>query len=738
MSDFTQKDNQMIQDAFNKLKTLAKARCANDEEYQLVLKAFEFARAAHDGVRRRSGEPYIIHPIAVATIVVEEIGLGCKSIVTALLHDVVEDTDYTVEDISRLFGAKIASLVEGLTKIKSAMDNKVEDAQSIQAENFKRILLTLNDDIRVVLIKLADRLHNVRTIEAMPERKKDKILSETMYIFIPLAHRLGMFSIKSEMENIWLKYREPNAYEEIINKVKDYTERRGNSINEFIEPINHILTQHGYNFNIITRVKTPYSIWKKMQVKQIPFEEIYDLYAVRIIFKPTPDKSERQQCWDIYSLISEDYMSNTERIRDWTSQPKPNGYEALHCTLMSPKGGWIEIQIRTERMDAIAERGLAGHWLYKKDGVTKESDIENWLNMVREVLENKDANALTFLDEFHEGILTKEIYVFTPDGEQKRLPKGSTALDFAYYIHSQIGNKAIAAKVNLRLVPLSHVLRNGDQVEILTSESQTPQRDWLKFVRTTKAKNIIYDALKAQTADTVKKGQELLGEELKKLGVKSQIRVLQKLQDEYKIGTKDELYSKIAAGLVDLSKLDSILRRNRINKFVKYWKLSFDKNKDYILEEHAADKTLSYKVSHCCNPIPGDPVIGFIDDNNEVVIHKKSCPVALELASTQGRRIVNAKWTTHKILSFLARLELRGTDRMGIVSELTQYITTELNINFRKIFFEVHDGVFTGYIDVYVHNTSDLDDIINKYTHVKGIESVKRVDIKTEENYEKK
>lgn len=734
MSEFTQKDKQMIETEFEKLKIAARARCANDEEYAVVLKAFEFANGAHYGVRRRSGEPYIIHPIAVATIVVNEIGLGYKSIATALLHDVVEDTDYTVEDIQRLFGEKIASLVDGLTKIKSAMDNKVDDVQSIQAENFKRILLTLNDDVRVILIKLADRLHNMRTIEAMPERKQDKILSETMYIYIPLAHRLGLYSIKSEMENIWLKFREPGAYEEIVNKINDYTNRRGNSINEFVEPIHQILTSHNYEFKIIKRVKTPYSIWKKMQNKHIPFEEIYDLYAVRIIFKPKAGKSERQQCWDIYTLISEDYMSNTERIRDWTSRPKPNGYEALHCTLMSPKGGWIEIQIRSERMDAIAERGLAAHWLYKKDGVGKESDIENWLNMVQDVLNNPDANALTFLDEFHEGILTKEILVFTPRGESKRLPKGSTALDFAYFIHTQIGNKAIAAKVNLKLVPLSFKLRNGDQVEILTSESQTPQREWLKFVSTSKAKNYIYDALKSQTQDSVKKGQDILAEELNKLGVKSQSRVLQKLQDEFKIGTKDELYSKIAAGVVDLSNLDNILRRNRISKFVKYWKISFDKNKEYILEEHAADKTLSYKVSTCCNPIPGDPVIGFVDENNEVVIHKKSCPVALELASTQGSRIVNAKWTTHSILSFLARIEIKGIDRMGIVNELTQYITKELNVNFRKIFFEVHDGVFTGYIDVYIHNTSDLEDIIDKFSSVKGIESVKRVDIKDDNN----
>lgn len=735
MSEFTEKDNLLIKQVFEQLKSAAKKRCANESEYQTVIRAFEFARDAHYGVRRRSGEPYIIHPLEVAKIIVSEIGLGYKSIVAALLHDVVEDTECSVEDISRFFGSKIASLVDGLTKIKSAMDNKVEERgadsiQSIQAENFKRILLTLNDDVRVILIKLADRLHNLRTIDSMPERKKDKILSETMYIFIPLAHRLGLYSIKSEMENIWLKYREPNAYEEIVNKIEDYAQRRGNSIDEFVEPLNKILTNNGYSFKIIKRIKTPYSIWRKMQDKGIPFEEIYDLFAIRIIFKEDPKISERLQCWKIYTLISEDYMSNTERIRDWTSKPKANGYEALHCTLMSPKGGWIEIQIRTTRMDAIAERGVAAHWLYKKEGITnKESDIENWLNMVREVLENPDANALQFLDNFHTGILTKEILVFTPQGESKRLPKGSTALDFAYYIHTQIGNKAIAAKVNLKLEPLSVKLRNGDQVEIITSESQIPQKEWLKFVFTNKAKEIIYDSLKALNTNSIKEGQHILSKELSKCGVKLQSRVIQKLLNEFKVGTKDELYAKISAGVIDLTNLNDILRRNRENKFVKYWQISLDKNKSYLLSENAADKSLTYNVSTCCNPIPGDPVIGFIDDNNEVVIHKKTCPKALELASTQGSRIVNAEWTKHTILSFLARIEIKGIDRMGIVNDLTQYITKELNVNFRKIFFEVHDGVFNGYIDVYVHNTSDLEDIIQKYLNVKGIESVTRVDI---------
>lgn len=742
--EFTKKDNELIEREFESLRIAALNRCANHQEYEEIIKAYEFAYNAHYGVRRRSGEPYIIHPISVARIVVKEIGLGYKSIISALLHDVVEDTEYTVEDIERLFGAKIASLVDGLTKIKHTFDYKVEDTninsdeeseKSIQAENFKRILLTLNDDVRVILIKLADRLHNLRTIDSMPERKQDKILSETMYIFIPLAHRLGLYSIKSEMENIWLKYREPEAYNEIKNRIADYTERKGNTIDDFIDPISKVLKSHNYNFTITKRVKSPYSIWKKMQNKGIPFEEIYDLYAVRIVFKPENGKSERQQCWDIYSLISEDYISNTERIRDWVSTPKSNGYQALHCTLMSPRGGWIEIQIRTERMDAIAERGLAAHWKYKNEkvGTNKEQDIEEWLNMVREVLNNPNVNALEFLDSFHSGILTKEIYVFTPHGESKRLPKGATALDFAYYIHTHIGNTAIAAKVNLKLVPLSYTLKNGDQIEIITAENQTPQREWLDIVKTQKAKNIIYESLKAEGKNSIKDGQEKLEAELSKCGVKSQNRVLQKLIEEFGVSGKDELYTKISIGLIDLTNLNEILRKNKENKLVKYWKLTFDKKKDYLLKENPTDKTLSYKTAKCCNPIPGDPIICFLNDDNELIIHKKICPKATELATTHGGRIVNAKWTKHSILSFLTRIRVKGIDRMGIVNDVTGYITREVKVNFRKIFFEVHDGIFVGYLDLYVYSAGDLDQIIHNINKIKGVETVKRIEINDNE-----
>ena len=781
---FTAEDYDLINREFEELRISAKRRCANEEEYQGVLKAFEFANEAHKGVRRRSGEPYILHPIAVARIVVEEIGLGYKSIVTALLHDVVEDTDYTVDDITRLFGAKIASLVDGLTKIKSAMDsnhNMVigQNAEgklnrnvevSLQAENFKRILLTLNDDVRIILIKLADRLHNIRTIESMPERKQDKILSETMYIFIPLAHRLGLYNIKSQMENIWLKYREPEDYLMVKRKLDEYTAGNNEKFDSFITPLERTLKEAGYKFTISKRTKSPYSVWNKMQSKGITFDQIYDIFAIRIIFEPKEDdRSERQQCFDIYSLISENHKSNSDRIRDWVSNPKSNGYEALHCTLMSPYGNWVEVQIRTVRMNEIAEKGVAAHWSYKGVGKS-ETELDKWLNMVREVLESPDANALEFLDRFHEGLLSQEIYVFTPKGESKMLQKGATALDFAYSIHTKIGNTAIAAKVNLKLVPLSYTLQNGDQIEIITAESQKPKREWLNFVTTAKAKTVIYDTIKSDAKNAIKLGQTRLMTSLEQLGIKLQNRVLKKLISAYKVNNKEELYTKIGTGLIELYDLDSVLKRNSQSKFVKYWKLQFfskdeeeiedtgedddmlddtadtdesnqkaadsskakgriDKKSAYLLEENIRDKSLSYKVAECCNPIPGDPVIGFLDENNEVTIHKKTCPVAISLASTEGGKIINAKWCKHTILSFLARIQLRGIDRIGVVSEITKHITLELNVNIRKIHFETHDGIYEGYIDLYVHNTDDLDELIRQIRRIKSVDQVLRVNV---------
>ncbi|MBQ6298906.1 MAG: bifunctional (p)ppGpp synthetase/guanosine-3',5'-bis(diphosphate) 3'-pyrophosphohydrolase [Bacteroidales bacterium] len=743
---FTEEDYKLIEREFEGLRVSSRKRCADDEQYQLVLKAFEFANEAHKGVRRRSGEPYILHPIAVAKIVVDEIGLGCKSICAALLHDVVEDTEFTVEDIQRLFGDKIASLVDGLTKIKTALDNdnknKNQDTRvSLQAENFRRILVTLNDDVRIVLIKLADRLHNVRTIQFMPEYKRDKILSETMYLFIPLAHRLGLYSIKSEMENIWLKYREPVAYATIERQLGDIMSERGALIDDFIAPIRRELDKAGYKYTLLKRLKTPYSIWKKMTTKNIPFEQIYDIYAVRIIFEPRPGLSEREQCWYIFTIITGLYQYKPDRTRDWVDKAKPNGYEALHLTVMSKTGNWVEVQIRSERMNAIAERGIAAHWLYKEAGQSSESEneIDNWLKQVREILENPDIDAMRFLDEFHQELITSSIYVFTPLGETKSLPKGSTALDFAYNIHSEVGNHAIAAKVNQRLVPLSQPLTNGDQVEVITSENAKPKREWLEFLTSSRAKTQVMDFLKADKKNSIKEGMQILDRKLDERGISERSRVIKKLIDYYKVsGGKDELYNKIGVGVIDLSDLDKALRTNAERRSVQMWGVKllnpltngiFDKKQEFLLQEDIDQGTISFNIAECCSPIPGDSVVAFIQDDGTVTIHKKSCPVANDLASKEGHRIVSAKWSKHFMMSYLARISLEGIDRVGVLSDLTRVISLVLGVNMRKLHIETHDEIFEGFIDLYVHNTDDLDKLIRALSKVKGIERVKRVDI---------
>lgn len=744
MGSFSEEDIKLIEQESEGLRDSSKKRCANEQEFQEVLKAFNLANEAHKGVRRRSGEPYILHPIAVAKIVVQEIGLGYKSICAALLHDVVEDTDYTTDDIRRLFGDKITSLVDGLTKMKTALQNDSElDQKSLQAENFKRILLTLNDDIRVILIKLADRLHNVRTIEFMPEAKRDKILSETMYIFIPFAHRLGLYSIKSEMENIWLKYKEPEAYEDIKERLNYIMQLRDNSIDEFIEPISKRLKKAGYSFQILKRMKTPYSIWKKMTARQIPFEEIYDIYAVRIIFDPKGDLSEHDQCYNIYRKITDIYPNRerVDRYRNFLSHPKSNGYEALHCTIMAPSGHWIEVQIRSDRMNKIAERGVAAHWAYKNQQTLGQHDqkIDEWLDKIKKVVENPDANALELLDTIHEELVTSEIYVFTPKGESKQLQKGYTALDFAYIIHSQIGNKAIAAKVNQKLVPLSTVLHTGDQVEIITSDSSRPKREWLTFLKSSRAKSEVMDTLRENTKGNIKEGMNILASELSKHGLTPSSRVIKKLIEAYKvIGGKEELYAKIGIGIIDLSDLGTILTKNNEKKLIKIWGLDItdiikpskiEKGKDYILEENISEGTISYNIADCCNPIPGDNIVGFVDDDGKVTIHKKSCALAQNLASKRGEKIVQVKWSKHTILSFLARISLRGIDRIGIINDITREISLVLNVNIRKLFIQSHDGIFDGYVDLYVHNTKDLEDIIKKLKKIKGVDLANRVDI---------
>ncbi len=738
ISEFTQQDYAVIARDYADLKEAARKRCANQSELDMVQKAFEFANEAHKGVRRRSGEPYILHPIAVAQIVVSNIGLGYKSICAALLHDVVEDTDYTVDDIRNIFGDKIASLVEGLTKIKTVLDNEDKAKQnSIQAENFKRILLTLNDDVRVVLIKLADRLHNCRTIEFMPEYKRDKILSETMFIFIPLAHRLGLYEVKSEMEDIWLRYKEPQAFNEISEKINRNINDKEKEIDEFIKPIDKALRTAGFDFEIKKRVKTPYSIWHKMITKGITFEQVYDLYAVRIIFNPDAGStdSERDQCYHVFSIITGIYKYKSDRIRDWVKHPKNNGYEALHCTLMSHSGIWIEVQIRTTRMNDIAERGIAAHWTYKKDGFVdeNENEMDSWISKVKEILVNPDVNALELLDIIHNDLTTTDIFVFTPKGEQKRIPKGATALDFAYSIHSEIGNKAIAAKVNMKLEPLSYVLKTGDQVEIITAETEKPKREWLQFLKTRKAKNIVMDYLKGERQESINVGRKMVEEQLNAIGVKLNDSTVKALLNGYEIfeDDMDELYFRVGIGMLKLNNLEEIVKKSE-EKQGKSWGFPWFKNKEkkhsYVINDES-DTRHRYVIANCCNPIPGDSVVGFLASDGTVTVHKKTCSVANSIAAKHGDRIVMPVWDKDSDQSFLVRLSLKGLDRIGIINEISRYISLVMSVNIRKFCLGTEEGIFEGYIDLYVHDKEDLEKLIKKLNKIEGVQSVVRSDV---------
>ncbi len=726
-SEFTQEDFSLIDKAYGSLMEVARPRCRNEEEVQTVIKSFEFANQAHKNVRRRSGEPYILHPIEVAKIVVSEIGLGCKSICAALLHDVVEDTGYTVDDIRNLFGDKIALLVDGLTKIKTVLDNEdrkgvTASTESLQAENFKRILLTLNDDVRVVLIKLADRLHNCRTIEFMPEHKRDKILSETMFIFIPLAHRLGLYGVKSEMENIWLKYKEPDAYREINERISKDIATRSKDIDEFILPIDKALKDAGFTFTIKKRIKTPYSIWYKMHTKNVPFEQIFDLYAVRIIFEPMKDSplSERNQAYLIFATVTSLYSENTLRRRDWISHPKNNGYEALHCTLMSHAGVWMEVQIRSRRMDDIAEKGIAAHWAYKNDGYISENDSEmdKWLAQVQEILLSKDVGTLELLDIIHNDLVSSEIVVFTPKGEQKSIINGATALDFAYLIHTDIGNSAIAAKVNMKLVPLSHVLRTGDQVEIITAANATPKVEWLQFVHTRSARNAIIDFFRGQKDNISTRGEQIFDERIRLMGLRSSKEIIRKFLDFCQIRDVDELYFRVGLGILGPEQFKTIIDEDSFNSA---------KNKKFVIKENG-DSDIKYVMAKCCNPIPGDPVVGFLSGDNTVVVHKKSCETAQKLASKYGNRVVIPQWTANE-KDYPIRISLKGIDRIGLLSEISSYISKALGINMRNLQLTTDDGVFEGYIDLLVRDKSVMDSIVGGLKKIDGIQDVIRTDI---------
>lgn len=726
-SEFTKDDYKVIDEAYASLLEIARRRCRDEEEIDQVQKSFEFANQAHKNVRRRSGEPYILHPIEVAKIVVSEIGLGYKSICAALLHDVVEDTGYTVDDIRSLFGSKIASLVDGLTKIKTVLDNEdrkgsTASTESLQAENFKRILLTLNDDIRVVLIKLADRLHNCRTIEFMPEHKRDKILSETMYIFIPLAHRLGLYGVKSEMENIWLKYKEPEDYKDISDRISKNIATRDKDIDEFIAPINKALVEAGFKFTIKKRIKTPYSIWYKMHTKHVPFEQIFDLYAVRIVFDPTENnlQTEKSQAYLIFSLITNLYSENFSRRRDWISRPKNNGYEALHCTLMSHAGVWIEVQIRSHRMDDIAEKGIAAHWAYKKDGYISENDseVDKWLGQIQDILLSNDVSALELLDIIHKDLVSPEIVVFTPKGDQKSIINGATALDFAYMIHTHIGNSAIAAKINMKLVPLSCVLKSGDQVEIITAANATPKMEWLKFLQTRTAKSKVMEYFRSDKEVIAGRGKKIFEERIRLMGHKNSDKLLGRFMDFCQLKDPEEFYFRVGLGVLDQEQFQAIIDED---------KMSNGQNKKYVLKGDKSEN-ISYKIAECCNPIPGEPLTGFFIDEHTIIVHKKSCPVAERLASRYGNRMVVPQWSAFD-REYPVRISLKGIDRVGLLSEISSFISKTLGINMRKLHLSTEDGVFEGYIELLVRDKRILTKMAEGLKQIDGIQDVVRTDI---------
>ena len=695
--NYTAEDEILIDRRWNELvESCRKARiCKNEEDWNFIRRAFFLAKEAHKGVKRRSGEPYILHPIAVAMIVVNEIGLGVKSVVASLLHDVVEDTDYTVEDIEQTFSPKIAAMVDGLTKMAGVFNTEASE----QAEYFRKVLLTLSDDVRVIIIKLADRLHNMRTLGSMPLNKQIKITSETIYLFVPLAYRLGLYAIKSELEDLCMKYRFPKEYEEISRKIEDTQHARQAFIDKFTAPIIEVLDRDNIKYEISGRIKSIYSIWQKMQRKQISFEEIYDIFAIRIVFQALPFPSEKTQCWQIYSSITDIYTPKQERLRDWISIPKSNGYEALHSTVMGPDGIWV-------------------------NGPTD--------------------SAIDFLDNFKLSLYTSEIVVFTPKGEAHKMPNGATALDFAYEIHTKIGNHAIGAKINHKIEPITAHINSGDQIEIITAETAHPKAEWLEVVTTSKAQQSIKTFLKRERQNNIEHGQKMLSEQLGRHNIIQNGRVLRKIMSSYECLNKDELYSKIGAGIISLDNLDKLLKENASKKILKFWKLFIPGGNGNATDEtgteseHAEtpqtnrmpDKEPEFVIAECCRPIPGDRVVGYRDPaTNHIIVHKATCETLTRLAAQFGKNIVKEeiKWSQQKAESYLATVELRGIDRSGIILDITKVITVDFSINMREINIRNHDGIFDGLISLYVKNTEDLNALLDNIRKIKGIESVKRL-----------
>lgn len=703
---------------------------------RMIRLAFDMALQSHQNMRRKSGEPYIYHPIAVAQIAAEEIGLGTTSIVCALLHDVVEDTDITLDDIEREFGKKVTKIIDGLTKISGVFDYN----SSLQAENFRKMLLTLADDVRVILIKLADRLHNMRTMEYMPRDKQLKISSETVYLYAPLAHRLGLYTLKSELEDLSMKYMEPVTYKFIAQQLNEKKAERENFIKDFIAPIKDILIEQGLDSDVHGRPKSIHSIWSKMRKKNIPFDEVYDLFAIRIILSSKPE-NEKSDCWKAYSIVTDLYHPNPDRLRDWISSPRANGYESLHTTVMGPRGQWVEVQIRTTRMNEIAEKGFAAHWKYKEEPNT-DSGLDQWIQKVRELLSNPEANAFDFLDDFKMNLFSDEIFIFTPKGSLIQLPVNATALDFAFEIHTDIGASCIGAKVNYKLVPLSYKLQNGDQVEIITSSKQSPKEDWLNFVVTAKAKSKIKSSLKEEKRKIAENGKEILERKLKSLKVTYNSDNLYKLAYFFKLPSTLDLFFNVAQGKIDVKQLKEFVASEKIieNKPEKLEfipneqlnkKVKVDDNDTLLIGEDL--QKLDYKLSTCCNPIPGDDVFGFITVGDGIKIHRTNCPNAAKLMANYGYRIVKAKWNSQKELAFLTGLHITGIDDVGLINKITTVISSDFKVNMRSITVDTEDGIFEGSIMVYVNNTKHLDNLIIKLREVVGVSSVTRFDSQDED-----
>ena len=740
-SEFTQEEDLMIQREFEALLD-DYAHTLHRQKVELITHAFNFAYKAHYGVRRLSGEPYIMHPLAVARICVKEIGLGSTSICSALLHDVVEDTDYTVEDIAGLFGDKIAQIVDGLTKISGGVFG---DQASEQAENFRKLLLTISEDIRVVLIKIADRLHNMRTLGSQPKDKQYKIAGETQYIYAPLAHRLGLFPIKTELEDLSFRYEHPETWQEIHDKLEAIKASKLESYEVFSKPIRERLESMGYTFTMRARIKSVYSIWKKMMRQQCAFEDVYDIMAVRIVFTPNESMSEKDQCWMIYSAITEIYRPHPERIRDWISTPKANGYEALHVTVMGKNGEWVEVQIRTDRMHEIAEHGYAAHWKYKT-GESDDSELDKWLQEIKEILAHPDKDAMEFLGTFKLNLFAQEVFVFTPKGEIKTMPLGATALDFAFMLHSELGEHCIGAKVNHNLVPLSYQLKGGDQIEILTSNSQHPQKEWLKLVTTAKARNGLNQYFKREERKYMKHGERLVEDAInmdKELAANHDLS-LARLLNYYGLEAPAELYTEVGQGVIRLTNIHEIVLPKRgLLSYIPFIgkkdtpEPAETKKQEIVKPKKGAhaivltDENLGkeYMLSNCCHPIPGDEVLGFLDEKGQMHIHKVDCPEANLLKTSYGKRLYSATWNTHRVQSFVETIELKGIDKFGVFIQVLQTITTEFHINMRAIHVSSDDGIFKGTMEIYVYDKSELEDLLKAIRKIENIKEVKRVNI---------